>query len=231
MRSAAAALMGLGGPPAERTLERGAARRAWERRQEVARVAGALAGCTRRPGTPAPGSPPEGSGPGKPRCPTPVRSSATSGCNKGMGRTAKARRTRRGPHGPAGVRLRGSGSGSQALACTRAPRLRRPGEYQALRATSGRGSGRTWQGPVHRVTHRCSESRGAGLAGRAGGRGRAAGHCRCTGDRRAADGRRGRRREEAEPPARARPPRPRARRQPCRGGAVAAAASFESLHR
>lgn len=150
----------------------------------------------------------------------------------------KAQGARPRPGEPGGVctACLGCGSGHQALAARfqrapGAPRLGLPGEDQALRATSGRGSARTWQGPVHRVAHRCSESPGAGLAGRAGGRGRAAGHCRCTGDRRAADGRRGRRQEEAEPPARARPPRPRARRQPCRGGAAATAASFESLHR
>lgn len=184
------------------------------------------------PGHPRPARPSGGSGRGKPRWP-PACSSATSGCNKGAGRTAKARRTRRGLHGLSGVRLRHQAQAAR-LRLQRAPgapRLGLPGEDRALRATSGRGSARTWQGPVHRVAHRCSESPGAGLAGRAGGRGRAAGHCRCTGDRRAADGRRGRRQEEAEPPARAHPPRPRARRQPCRGGAAATAASFESLHR
>lgn len=208
----------------------GAARRAWERRQEVARVVGAPAGCARGSGTPVPRSPPGGFGRGSPDGPrlAPQRSRA--------GTKARGARPRPGEPGGVCTARQGCGSGDQALAARLrcapgAPRPGLPGEDRALRATSGRGSARTWQGPVHRVTHRCSESPGAGLAGRAGGRGRAEGHCRCTGDRRAADGRRGRRREEAEPPARAHPPRPRARRQPCRGGAAATAASFESLHR
>jgi hypothetical protein len=65
MRPTAMAQMGLGGPPTERTPERGAAGRAWERRQELARVPGAPVDCTRRPGTPAPCNPPEGFRPGE----------------------------------------------------------------------------------------------------------------------------------------------------------------------
>lgn len=182
------------------------------------------------PGHPRHARPPGDSGQGKPRWPRLAPQRPRAG--------TKARGARPRPGEPGGVctACLGCGSGHQAQAARLprapgAPRLGLPGEDRALRATSGRGFACTWQGPVHRVAHRCSESPGAGLAGRAGGRGRAAGHCRCTGDRRAADGRRGRRREEAEPPARARPPRPRARRQPCRGGAAATAASFESLHR
>lgn len=70
------------------------------------------------PGHRRPARPSGGSDRGKPRWP-PACSSATSGCNKGGGRTAKARRTRRGLHGLSGVRLRASGSGSQIPACTR----------------------------------------------------------------------------------------------------------------